>query len=235
MPHSKIIKIANHQSCHNCGLKLENIICSASPEVLKILDEAKVTCRFKPGQFIFYVGNIPLGIFSISKGFVKLEVDSLSGHSHTLRIIGPGGVLGYRSLFAEEPYQSSAIAMEEVELCFIPKADVQAIFKEHPEVAMRLLGHLSKDLRQADTKWMDQMDKGATERVAEAVLFLQEHFTRTQAWTRRDIAQWAGTTPETVMRALAQLEKEGLIDQSDSRQILVLDRDKLKERYLFIK
>jgi len=81
----------------------------------------------------------------------------------------------------------------------------------------------------AKEKWMDQMDKGASERIAEALLFLQDHFSH-QNWTRREIAQWAGTTPETVIRTLSQFEKEGLIDQTDGRSIRILSKEKLRER-----
>lgn len=217
------------RQCSTCDNREENLICSVSPEVIPHLERAKVLSIYKPGQTIFYAGNEPLGLFTITKGLVKLETVSQSGSAHTLRIIGPGGVLGYRSLFASEPYHASAIAMDEVEMCFIPKSDVLSIFKEFPEAAMKLLSHLSKDLRQAEEKWMDQMDKGASERIAEALLFLQDHFEHS-GWTRREIAQWAGTTPETVIRTLSQFEKEGLIDQTDGRQIRIVNLKKLQER-----
>jgi CRP-like cAMP-binding protein len=215
-------------SCINCESRDESILCS-TPEVLTLVEKARVTCRFKAGQTIFYSGNDPLGLFTIQSGLVKLEVTSPNGAAHTLRMVGAGGVLGYRSLFANEPYHASAIAVKDCELCFISKADIQEIFKSHPELAMKLLSHLSKDLRHAEEKWMDQMDKGASERIAEAVLFLNEHFHQ-QSWTRREIAQWAGTTPETVIRTLAQFEKEGLIDQTDGRNIRIVQKEKLKER-----
>lgn len=193
------------------------------------MEKARVTCHFKPGQTIFYAGNDPLGIFTIQSGLVKLEVTSASGSAHTVRLVGPGGTLGYRSLFSNEPYHASAVAVEDCELCFLSKADVMNIFACHPELAMRLLAHIAKDLRVAEEKWLGQMDKGASERIAEALLFLQEHFQH-QNWTRREIAQWAGTTPETVIRTLSQFEKDGLIDQSDGRSIRIVLKDKLKER-----
>ncbi len=194
-----------------------------------MVEKARVTCRFKPGQSIFYAGNDPLGLFTIQKGLVKLEVTSPTGAAHTLRIVGPGGSLGYRSLFAGEPYHASAIAVDDCELCFVPKAEIMNIFKLYPDLAMKLLSHISKDLRMAEEKWMGQMDKGASERIAEALLFLQDHFTH-QSWTRREIAQWAGTTPETVIRTLAQFEKDGLIDQTDGRNIRILSKDGLKRK-----
>lgn len=213
-------------SCEKCDIKDESLLCS-SPEVVAIIEKARVICRFKEGHTIFYSGNEPLGVFTIQSGLVKLEVTSNGGSAHTLRLMGPGGALGYRSLFADEPYHASAIAVEDCELCFIPKATIMEIFKLHPQLAMRLLSHISKDLRLAEEKWMYQMDKGASERIAEALLFLQDHFTH-QNWTRREIAQWAGTTPETVIRTLSQFEKEGLIDQTDGRNIRILSKEKLR-------
>ncbi len=215
-------------SCQTCGMRFESLLCSA-PDVVAMLEKARVMCRFKAGQVIFYAGNDPLGIFTIQSGTVKLEVTTANGSAHTLRLMGAGSALGYRSLFADEPYHASAIAVDDCELCFVPKAEILNIFKAHPELAMKLLSHISKDLRMAEEKWMDQMDKGAAERIAEALLFLQDHFQH-QNWTRREIAQWAGTTPETVIRTLAHFEKEGLIDQSDGRSIRIISKDKLRQR-----
>jgi len=221
---------ASHQNCANCGVREDNPICGIQ-DTLPLIEKAKTNVRYKAGQVIFYAGNDPIGLFTISSGLVKLEVFSPAGSAHTLRLVGPGGVLGYRSLFAGEPYYASAIAVEDCELCFLPKADLMNVFKNHPETMLRLLEHLSKDLRFAEEKWLGQMDKGAPERIAEALLFLQENFTH-QQWTRKEIAQWAGTTPETVIRTLAAFEKEGLIDQKDGRSIRILSKEKLKERTL---
>lgn len=214
--------------CATCGIRSESLVCS-TPDVVDLIEKSKVMTRFKAGQYIFYAGNDPLGIFTVREGLVKLEVTSETGVAHTLRLVGAGGALGYRSLFANEVYHASAIAVEDSVMCFIPKTDILSLFKTHPEVTVKLLSHISKDLRLAEQKWMDQMDKGASVRIAEALLFLQENF-ESQNWTRREIAQWAGTTPETVIRTLAQFEKEGLIDQTGPREIRVIAKDLLKQR-----
>ena len=216
------------EDCKNCENRAGSLLCS-DPEVLDAVVKAKTTCRFKTGQVIFYADNDPLGVYTIQKGLVKLEVSTSNGAAHTLRIVGPGGTLGYRSLFAGEPYHASAIAVEDCELCFVPRKQILDIFQMHPELTMKLLGHISKDLRVAEEKWLNQMDKGAPSRIAEALLFLQENFAH-QNWTRREIAQWAGTTPETVIRTLAQFEKEGLIDQKEGRIILILSKELLKAK-----
>lgn len=212
---------AKKDSCLSCEAKHYSALCS-SPDVIRIIDSVKVVCHYKPGQIIFQQGQDPLGLFAVQSGLVKLEVNSLDGHAHTLRILGPGGVVGYRSLFARESYKANAIAIEETSLCYIPKKELFQVFIDHPEATLNFMQAICKDLRSAEEKWVDQMDKEASERIAEALLFLQDHFNE-QKWTRREIAQWAGTTPETVMRTLSHFEKEGLIDQA-GRKIVILDR-----------
>lgn len=216
-------------SCESCGHRLTNIICSTSPEVWRLLETSKQKTIFKPQQTLFYQGNEPLGLFTVSTGLIKLEMTSEHGQPHTLRYLGPGSAIGYRSLFAHEQYQASAIAVETSEVCFVPKNIVMDIFKTYPEVTLKLLEALSKDLRIAEEKWTSQMDKDASERIAEALIFLQEHFAH-QNWTRKEIAEWAGTTPETVIRTLAQFEKAGYIDQSQGRVIKLINKQKLIEK-----
>lgn len=215
-------------NCLHCENREGSLLCS-TPDVLEAVIKARTTCRFKAGQVIFYADNDPLGVYTIQKGLVKLEASTSNGAAHTLRIVGPGGTLGYRSLFAGEPYHASAIALEDCELCFVPRKNLLDIFKSHPDLTMKLLNHISKDLRVAEEKWLNQMDKGAPSRIAEALLFLQENFAH-QNWTRREIAQWAGTTPETVIRTLAQFEKEGIIDQKEGRNIVILSKEVLKSK-----
>ncbi|WP_413575092.1 Crp/Fnr family transcriptional regulator [Bdellovibrio sp. HCB290] len=192
----------------------------------EFLDKAESLRRYKAGQTIFEAGGEPLGLYKINTGLIKLDSTSSNGSAHTLRLIGPGGLVGYRALFAGENYYASAIAVEDTVLSFIPKNDILSFFREHPEAAMQFLEFLSRDLRLAESKWTGQMDKDAAARVADAILFLQDNFPQ-QNWTRKEIAQWAGTTPETVIRTLANFEKEGIVNQSSGRSIQITNRQLL--------
>ena len=102
------------------------------------------------------------------------------------------------------------------------------LFQCHPELGLKMIGQLGSDLDQVESKWVDQIDKGAPARVADALLFLDEKFSHT-SWTRKEIAEWAGTTTETVIRALAQFEKEGLISQN-YKNFTILNKQKLMDR-----
>lgn len=203
-------------------------MCSTSQEISDKISKIKADCRYKVGETIFRAGDESLGLFSIRSGIVKLEILNEEGSAHTVRIIGAGGLLGYRSFFKGERYKKTAVALEETEVCFMPRKEVIEMFKCHPELSLKMINQLSGDLDLAETKWADQIDKGAPARVADALLFLDDHF-KTAHWTRKEIAEWAGTTTETVIRTLAQLEKEGIISQN-YKDFKILAMDKLKEK-----
>lgn len=215
------------QDCAHCESRKMNVFCDLSPEALEIVNQNKVIQHYKKGQFIFHSGNFSKGIYCINSGIVKVEAESENGNGHILEVVQGGEFVGYRSLFAEEPYKASAIAHEDTTVCFIPKSALFEIIKKFPEVAIRMLSKVSKEFRTTQRRMCSQTDKSAYERVAEAVLFFKEKF-NDQKWTRKEIAEWAGTTPETVMRTLANFESDGFIEQA-GRQIKILDRKKLLE------
>lgn len=213
-----------HADCTKCETRSKGFLCSTSDEISSTISKVKADCHYKAGDIIFHAGDAPLGLFSIRKGVVKLEVLNDEGAAHTVRLAGPGGLLGYRSFFNGEPYKKSAIAIEDTDICFMPRKEVMEMFKCHPELSLKMIQQLSGDLDLAENKWADQIDKGAPARVADALLFLNDHFKGTH-WTRKEIAEWAGTTTETVIRTLAVLEKEGIITQNYKNfEILSVDR-----------
>jgi CRP-like cAMP-binding protein len=222
------LPINRSRNCKTCESRGESIFCDLPDAALEIIDKSKVLSNYKRGQYVFYSGNRPSGLYCVNSGVVKLEVEGVTGNGHILRVVQDGDVLGYRSLFADESYEASAVAQEDASICLIPKAAVNELISKYPDVAIKLLARVSKELRAAEGRLCSQTDKDASERTAEALLFLKENYAD-QNWTRKEIAEWAGTTPETVMRTLAEFEREGLIEQV-GRKIVIKKRETLLER-----
>jgi CRP-like cAMP-binding protein len=216
------------QQCGNCSSREKNVFCELGSEALQILDRSKIINKYKRGQAVFYAGNFPAGLYCVSEGVVRLESPSANGTNHILRMVQAGGILGYRSLFAEGSYQANAIVHEDATICLIPKHGVEELFKQSPQVALKFLNHISQELRVAEARYQGMTDKNASERIAEALLFLKENFAL-QTWTRKEIAEWASTSPETVMRTLAIFEEEKLVALK-GRQIHILDRPALLKK-----
>lgn len=203
-------------------------MCSTSDVISRRVSEVKADCSYKAGETIFRTGEQPLGLFAVRSGVVKLESLSEDGSAHTIGLVGAGGLLGYRAFFGGDVYHKTAIALEDTEVCFLPRLEVMELFHCHPELGLKLIGQMGADLQQAQSKWVSQIDKGAPARIAEALIFLNDKFSGS-SWTRKEIAEWAGTTTETVIRTLAQFEKEGLIAQN-YRNFTILDADKLRNK-----
>lgn len=212
----------SEKNCDTCESRRTNVFCSLPPEGVEVLDQSKVTNVYKRGQYIFYEGNIPSGLYCVNGGVVKLEAGSEAGNNHILRMVHNGGMLGYRSLFAEEPYRASALVHEDATVCFIPKSAILQLVETYPNVAFNFLARISKELRQAEDRFCGLTDKNASERIAESLLFLRDNFPE-QTWTRKEISEWAGTTPETVMRTLSEFEDRGYIEQA-GRKISIKDK-----------
>jgi CRP-like cAMP-binding protein len=213
------------KGCEHCEVRDLGVFCDLKAAALQQINDLKVEQVYAKGQTLFYAGNNPTGLFCVREGLVKLESVSGDGHGHLLRILGPGDLVGYRSLFSDEPYDASAVAQEDVKICFIPKQVIFGLIRSEPDLALALLSRLSSEIKDSEDRMCKATDQSASERVAEALIFLKDHFGG-QNWTRREIGEWAGTTPETVMRTLAVFEDEGLI-RTQGRKIEVLDRAKL--------
>lgn len=221
-------KLNDKIKCSECGTRGQSLLCSLKESDLATIDESKFHQYFKPGQNLFYAGNPGAGVYCILSGTVKLEVQDEEGKTQIAQVYTKGGMIGYRALFSNEDYLSSAIAVEQTELCFIPKTTIMELVQKNPDLALKFLKQLSDDFRMMEMRLHRVSSNSAVERIAEALLFLRENF-QDKNWTRKEISEWASTTTETVIRTLADFEAEGLIEQS-GRVIRILKRDQLLKK-----
>lgn len=164
-------------------------------------------------------------LYIIREGLVKLEIYNSSGVVATVRIAGPGQFFGYRSLFSREPAYFTATAIEKSKLCLVRKEDIPRILEKDSSFTMRLIEQLASDLKVADERWLAQFGDEAQFRIVRVLLDLDRNFPK-HYWTRKEISQLAGTTPETVFRALSKFKSRGLVQVSDDG-ISILNREEL--------
>jgi CRP-like cAMP-binding protein len=184
------------------------------------------TRTYKRNEFIFRSGDTADGIYCLIRGVVKLESFGPDGQGHILRVYQDGDLLGYRAWIAKECYRANAIAQEDSEISWVAGEKFADALSHSPELAKSLLNRLSMELASAEARICALTDKDVKERVAEALLFLENHALKRQ-WTRKEISEWVGTTPESVMRTLSEFEKNGLI-QNHGRKIVLLDALRLR-------
>lgn len=177
------------------------------------------------GQVLYRTGDTPSGLHFIRKGLIGLIASGSRGNEYLLRLSKAEQYIGHPSLFAREPHHATAVALEDTEVVSVAKSIVFQLLEKYPPLALRILENLSKSFKLAELARVSIADKDVVARVAETVLYLRERFPD-HKWTRREIAEYCGSTTATVIRTLAKLEIEGIIRQV-GRVIEITDRRKL--------
>ena len=189
------------------------------------------TARYEKGENLYRAGQQSDSLYIVSKGKVRIYRLSESGKEQLLRILQPGDFTGELALFRRSVHESFADAMEDTAVCMITRHDLQKFLMKYPTIAIQILTEFSNRLDESEK----QAARVATERVETRIaLYLAEcvedqdgSLNITLPMSRKDLASYLGTTPETVSRKLTELENQGYIRQMTGRNIQVLDLDGL--------
>lgn len=196
-------------------------------DAAKALEKETDTRQLKRGEKLYRSGDMPSGLHFIRSGLIGLVAMGATGNEYLIRLSKAGQCVGHRSLFAGEEHHATAIALENTEVSSISKAALLKVIESFPKIALLMLEAISKELRNAELGRVSLADKNAVARIAESLLYLCERFPEHQ-WTRREIAEFCGSTTATVIRTLAKFQTDGIVRQS-GRRIEILKRDVLLE------
>ena len=78
--------------------------------------------HYKKGQMLFYKGHRAYGLYVVRSGKVALLEKREGSKTAIKRILGPGDIFGERALIHHEPYDFSAMALEDCQIIFYPKS-----------------------------------------------------------------------------------------------------------------
>jgi CRP-like cAMP-binding protein len=198
------------------------------------LSECKTSHIVKKGEIIFKEGDTVNGIYCIKDGVCKLIKLSANGKDHIVKLVTKGELLGQRSMISEEPVNLSAVALDDMQVCFIPKSEVMGYFDKNNKFSMNVMKTICGDLKEADDQMVNLAQKTVKERLAETLLYLHDTFGTNEdqslkvQLSRDDLASMIGTATESCIRLLSDFKKLGLIELS-GKKIILLDLSKLKK------
>ncbi len=182
--------------------------------------------ELKRGAFVYQQGDSPQGLYFVKKGLVGLlMIGAASGKEHLLRFFRQGQFFGHRTLFSNEGYHGTSVAIEPTVLKLVPKEIVTLALEKEPKLLLDVVKVLSKELRRSETHQVMILENQILVRTAQAVVYLKD-LHPDHHWTRQEIANFCASTVSTIIKALAELEHLELIKQ-EGRSIQILDRDRL--------
>lgn len=221
-------------SCEECEVRGISRFSGLCSENLEKVSYSKSCTAYKKGQIIFHEDTRPLGVFCVNKGKLKVYKTGDDGKDQIIQVSKPGDLLGYRAMIGDDLYPVTAEALEDVQVCFIPKSEFLRLMDESEDFVRLLLKEACHELGTMTEALTNLAQKSVRERLAVTLLMLKDTYFDEKRpndpseinLTREDLANIVGTATETIIRLLHDFKEENLI-QTNGRKILVLDPERL--------
>ncbi|WP_255083197.1 Crp/Fnr family transcriptional regulator [Zhouia amylolytica] len=193
--------------------------------------------HFKKGQYIYFQGSSPQGIFIIKNGTVKISRNACNGKEFVVKIASDGHMFGHISLLNHSRYNNSAVALEDTTVLFIHKTNFLETIKKQEGLFEHFIQQLCSHIIKIEQKATNMAYKPVRGRLAQLLLSLDnqlnndssdEEIPHSLFMTRADMAGLIGTVKETVNRILSEFRQEGIIDTNGTK-IYILNAQKLLE------
>ncbi|MGJ8761838.1 MULTISPECIES: Crp/Fnr family transcriptional regulator [unclassified Polaribacter] len=204
--------------CEQCIIRQFNSLQHLTKEELVKISNCKTTKVIKKGEAIFEEGERLKGVFCIKDGVCKVSKMSENGRNQIISLVTKGDLLGERSLISDEASNLKAVALNDMQVCFIPKEEILKDLSKNPNFTMNVLKDMAQTLKQADNVIVDMAQKTVKQRLAETLLKLHKKFGTNREGTidihlsREDIANIIGTATESAIRLLSELKKKNIIE-----------------------
>ncbi|HUH60006.1 MAG TPA: Crp/Fnr family transcriptional regulator [Candidimonas sp.] len=185
---------------------------------------------FQRGEFIHRAGDHSSQLSIVHKGRVKIYRLSESGKEQVVRVLTPGDFSGELAIFSDSCHETYAQALEPVDICFVRNSDLQALLLKHPSISLHILAELARRLAKSEQQSTSIATEPVETRIALHLASLVEQqgsMAIRLPVSRKDLASYLGTTPESISRRLADFEEAGWIRQLGPRRIEILDLDAL--------
>lgn len=218
--------------CEQCIVREFSALKALNKDELLRMADCKTSYTIKKGEPIFSEGDMLNGIYCIKDGVCKMTKLSANGNEQIVKLIKKGELLGQRSLISDEPVNLGAVALEDMQVCFVPKADIMGFFNNNNQFSLGVVRALCGDLKEANDHLVDMAQKPVKQRLAETLLQLHNDFgiepdkSLKIKLSREELAGMVGTATESCIRQLADLNKQGLIVLS-GKKIIIPDYNKL--------
>ncbi len=222
-------------SCVSCLKVIFSLFSELSPEELKIINKGRTKYYYKPGDIIFKEGSKPSGLYCLNDGNVKIVKQGNIEEEFIIGLQKPVDFIGFESLMADMPFDSTAIALNHASVCIIKKEHLFKVINQNNILATKITLYFSRKLIEHNEKLLVLTQSKLESRLAYILLELINFFgyrednkTIAIELKRKEIASLANMNTANVIRVMSQFKKQGILD-TNLRKISILKIDELKK------
>lgn len=220
------------KQCIEDKLSVFNVLTKRQKELLL---EHHSCISYKKGEIIYREGDKPNGLLCLAEGKAKIFKEGVGSRDQIIRMAKPVGFIGYRALFADDNYTSSAEALEDCTVCVIEREIIFKVLRANADLAMSIIRFMARELGFANTRTVTLSQKHIRGRLAESLLFLREMYgternnkTLKVRLPREDLANLSNMTTSNAIRTLSQFSNEKVISVK-GRKITILQLSQLEK------
>ncbi len=207
---------ANLVNCITCKVDTCLINKHCKNESIQSLLKQKNTFKCRSGQQFILEGAPVNGLYFIYNGNVKVYKHTANTDSQIIRFSKDGEIVGHRGFGTSYVYDISASALSDTILCNFPTNVLIDILHKVPPLMFDFMLFYADQLQKSEANAIRFAKMSVREKVINGLLFISQKFGQTDGLinitlSRRDIADFAGTTTDQVIRVISSLKSEGLL------------------------
>ncbi|MGD2034394.1 MAG: Crp/Fnr family transcriptional regulator [Bacteroidales bacterium] len=188
-------------------------------ELQDVLNNSNVV-NFNKKEIIFRQNTRTSHIMFITSGMVKIFKEGRNGKYIILKVSRANDFLGLLSIYGGDTHHYSASAIVPSQIRFIDINTFNNILTTNGEFAAKIIKTISSDGLFIFDRLMSQSHKQLPGRIADVILYFSEVIYESEEFefpfTRRELAELAGTTKESFIRTLAEFKNDKIIDLDGS-------------------
>ena len=217
-----------NDGCKTCKLKAAGFFCQLPPAALKDFDVIKSTATYPKGAFLFMERQDARGAFILCEGEVKLSISSSEGKTLIMRVAKAGEILGLMAALSGGSYEVTAETIRPCQVAFVRREDFQRFVAKHPEASQGVARQMTMQYQAACEQLRTVgLSASAQEKLARLLLTWSAGIQQTKEGTRikvplthEEIAEFIGTTRETVTRTLSDFRERHLVTIQGSTMMI---------------
>ena len=163
-------------------------------------------------------------LYVLHEGSLKLYDINENGDETMIRMLLPGDFIGESSLFEAQKTNHFVSAIEKSHVCMIQGESLIHLIKKTPLLSIKIIQALSKNLREADNKVLNNQSLSSKDRVKMRLnQMADKDGLITLKISKKEFANSLSMAKETLSRQLKQLEQEKVILMQGQRKIQLLN------------
>lgn len=209
-------------------LQMKRFFNELSEENQKLLLTYGLEINVKSGSFLFHEGEFPKHVYLVRSGKVRLSKMTVDGKEFSIHLKQKDELVGEVGLFNEMAISVTAEVIEKATLVRFDIQVLEALFSDHGEIAVAFMKWFARHTQSTQAKFRDLILCGKKGAFYSTLIRFSNSYGEEKngdifikvKLTNQDIANYIGTTRESVNRMLNDLKKENILTMKDGYIII---------------